>query len=137
MVFPEGVRGINKPFSQRYQLQRFGTGFMRLALQTRTPIVPVGIIGSEEQQPGLANLKRLGRLLGMPAFPLTLGFPWLGPLGILPLPVKYRIYFGEPLQFEDDPSDEESAIEEKVDRVKQAVSDLLGRGLRERAGIFT
>ena len=137
MVFPEGVRGINKPFSQRYQLQRFGTGFMRLALQTRTPIVPVGIIGSEEQQPGLANLKGLGRLLGMPAFPLTLGFPWLGPLGILPLPVKYRIYFGEPLQFEDDPSDEDSAIEAKVDRVKQAVSDLLGRGLREREGIFT
>ena len=137
MVFPEGVRGINKPFSQRYQLQRFGTGFMRLALQTRTPIVPVGIIGSEEQQPGLANLKGLGRLLGMPAFPLTLGFPWLGPLGILPLPVKYRIYFGEPLQFEDDPSDEDSAIEAKVDRVKQAVSELLGRGLRERAGIFT
>ena len=137
MVFPEGVRGINKPFSQRYQLQRFGTGFMRLALQTRTPIVPVGIVGSEEQQPGLANLKGLGRLLGMPAFPLTLGFPWLGPLGILPLPVKYRIYFGEPLHFEDDSSDEDSAIEAKVDRVKQAVSELLGRGLRERAGIFT
>ena len=137
MVFPEGVRGINKLFSQRYQLQRFGTGFMRLALQTRTPIVPVGIVGSEEQQPGLANLKGLGRLLGMPAFPLTLGFPWLGPLGILPLPVKYRIYFGAPLQFEGDPSDEDSAIEANVDRVKQAVSDLLERGLRERAGIFT
>jgi 1-acyl-sn-glycerol-3-phosphate acyltransferase len=136
-VFPEGVRGINKPFSQRYQLQRFGTGFMRLALQTRTPIVPVGIVGSEEQQPGLANLKRLGRLLGMPAFPLTLGFPWLGPLGILPLPVKYRIYFGAPLQFEGDASDEDSVIEANVDRVKQAVSDLLERGLRERAGVFT
>ena len=96
MVFPEGVRGMNKTFDQRYQLQRFGTGFMRLALETGAPIVPVGIVGSEEQQPGLANLRGLGRALGMPAFPITPTFPWLGPLGLLPLPVRYRIHFGEP-----------------------------------------
>jgi len=137
MVFPEGVRGINKPFPQRYQLQHFGTGFMRLALQTRAPIVPVAIIGSEEQQPGLVNLKGVGRLLGMPAFPITLGFPWLGPLGILPLPVKYRIYFGAPLHFEGEASDEDAVIEEKVEQVKRAVADLIERGLRERERVFT
>jgi 1-acyl-sn-glycerol-3-phosphate acyltransferase len=136
MVFPEGVRGINKPFSRRYQLQGFGLGFMRQALQTRSPVVPVGIVGSEEQQPGLANLEWLGRLLGMPAFPLTLGFPWLGPLGILPLPVKYRIYFGEPMVFEGDPSDEDAAVGERVKKVKAAIVRLLDRGRRERRGVF-
>ena len=136
MVFPEGVRGMNKPFSERYRLQRMGLGFMRLALETDTPIVPVGIVGSEEQQPGLTNLPRLGRLLGMPAFPITLGFPWLGPLGILPLPVKYHLYFGEPMRFEGTPTDEDASIEEKVDEVRRAISDLLERGRRERKGVF-
>jgi 1-acyl-sn-glycerol-3-phosphate acyltransferase len=135
-VFPEGVRGMNKLYSQRYRLQRFGMGFMRLALQTRTPIVPVGIVGSEEQQPGFANLTGIARLLGMPAFPITATFPWLGPLGLLPLPVKYRIHFGEPLTFEGDPTDEDSVIEEKVDRVKAAITLLLEQGRRERRGVF-
>jgi 1-acyl-sn-glycerol-3-phosphate acyltransferase len=136
MVFPEGVRGMNKPFSERYRLQRMGLGFMRLALETDTPIVPVGIVGSEEQQPGLANLPRLGRLFGMPAFPITLGFPWLGPLGILPLPVKYHLYFGEPMRFEGAPTDEDASIEEKVDEVRREISNLLERGRRERKGVF-
>ena len=137
MVFPEGVRGINKPFYKRYQLQRFGLGFMRLALETGTPIVPVGVVGSEEQQPGLANLEGLGRMLGMPAFPITIGFPWLGPLGLLPLPVKYRLYFGEPLLFEGDAHDDDRVIEARVEQVKQALSALLERGRRERTGICT
>lgn len=137
MVFPEGVRGINKPFYKRYQLQRFGLGFMRLALETGAPIVPVGVVGSEEQQPGLANLEGLGRMLGMPAFPITIGFPWLGPLGLLPLPVKYRLYFGEPLLFEGDAHDDDRVIEARVEQVKQALSALLERGRRERTGIFT
>ena len=135
-VFPEGVRGMNKLYSQRYRLQRFGTGFLRLALETRTPIVPVGIVGSEEQQPGLANLAGLGRLFGMPAFPITATFPWLGPLGLWPLPVKYRLHFGEPLRFEGDATDEDGVIEEKVDRVKSAIDELLARGRRERRGVF-
>ena len=90
----------------------FGQGFMRLALETETPIVPVALVGSEEQQPGIANLTRLGGLLGMPAFPITLGFPWLGPLGLLPLPVKYRFYFGEPLHFEGDHADDDASVED-------------------------
>jgi len=137
MVFPEGVRGMNKTFARRYELQRFGLGFMRLALDTQTPVVPVGIVGSEEQQPGLANLEGLGRALGMPAFPLTLGFPWLGPLGLLPLPVKYRIHFGAPLRFEGAGSEEDAVIQEKVDRVRDAIDALLAEGRAQREGVFT
>jgi len=98
MVFPEGQRGFVKTYKQRYQLQTFGLGFMRLALETDTPIVPIGIVGGEEQSPGLANIRSLGRLVGSPAFPITVTFPWLGPAGFIPLPVKYYIEFGEPLR---------------------------------------
>jgi 1-acyl-sn-glycerol-3-phosphate acyltransferase len=136
MVFPEGVRGMNKLYSQRYKLQRFGLGFMRLALETETPIVPVSLVGSEEQNPGIANLEGLGKLIGMPAFPITVGFPLLGPLGMLPLPVKYRFYFGEPLYFEGDPNDDDATIERKVEVVKSAITDGFERGLREREGVF-
>jgi 1-acyl-sn-glycerol-3-phosphate acyltransferase len=136
MVFPEGVRGINKTYRKRYRLQRMGQGFVRLALEAHAPIVPVGIVGSEEQQPGIANLAALGRLLGMPAFPITPTFPWLGPLGLLPLPVKYRLYFGERIDFEGDPTEEDAAIESRVGVVRRALEELLARGLRERRGIF-
>jgi 1-acyl-sn-glycerol-3-phosphate acyltransferase len=136
MVFPEGVRGMNKPYSERYRLQRFGLGFMRLALETRTPILPVGIVGSEEQQPGLANLEGLAHLLGMPALPITLTFPWLGPLGILPLPVKYRMHFGEPLVFEGSPAEEDAAVTRRVEVVEEAIARLIERGLCERKGVF-
>jgi len=135
-AFPEGVRGMNKLFRDRYQLQRFGLGFMRLALETRTPIVPIAIVGSEEQQPGFANLRGLAKLFGMPAFPVTLGFPWLGPLGMMPLPVKYRIHFGEPISFEGDPDEEDAAIQERVEVVKREITSMLERGVAERAGIF-
>jgi 1-acyl-sn-glycerol-3-phosphate acyltransferase len=136
MVFPEGVRGMNKLYKDRYRLQRFGLGFMRLALETDTPIVPVALVGSEEQNPGFANLRSLGRLFGMPAFPVTLGFPWLGPLGMLPLPVKYRFYFGEPMRFEGDPNDDDASIQDKVDRVRGAIEAMFERGLAERPGVF-
>jgi 1-acyl-sn-glycerol-3-phosphate acyltransferase len=136
MVFPEGVRGMNKPFRERYRLQRFGTGFVRLALETRTPIVPVGIVGSEEQQPGLYDVKPLAKLLGMPAFPITPTFPWLGPLGILPMPVKYRIEIGEPIHLEGDANEGDAAIEARVSRVRVAIDKLLEAGRRERKGVF-
>jgi len=137
MVFPEGVRGISKPWSKRYQLQRFGLGFMRLALETGTPIVPVGIVGSEEQAPGITTLEGLGRLLGTPAVPVTLTFPWLGPLGLVPLPAKYHIHFGRPLRFEGDPNEEDAVMERKVQVVKDAIADLIQTGLDERSGVFT
>jgi 1-acyl-sn-glycerol-3-phosphate acyltransferase len=137
MVFPEGVRGMNKTFDQRYKLQRFGLGFMRLALATNTPIMPVGIVGSEEQQPGIANLPGVAKLLGLPALPITAGLLAFGPLGMLPLPTRYRIHFGEPLHFEGDPDEEDASVSEKVERVKAAISGLLEQGVRERSGIFS
>ena len=136
VAFPEGVRGMNKLYRERYKLQRFGLGFMRLALETNTPIVPVGIVGSEEQQPGLANWSSLARLLGIPAFPLTPTFPWLGPLGLVPLPVRYHMLFGEPMSFEGDPNEDDAAIERRVAQVRGAIEALLQRGLSERRGVF-
>jgi 1-acyl-sn-glycerol-3-phosphate acyltransferase len=137
MVFPEGARGANKPFRKRYQLQRFGHGFMRLALETRAPIVPVGIVGSEEQQPGLANLESLGRSLSLPSFPITISSPWLGLFGpAFALPVKYHIYFGAPMDFGGDANEEDALVQQKVEAVKQAIDVLLARGRRERRGIF-
>jgi 1-acyl-sn-glycerol-3-phosphate acyltransferase len=137
MAFPEGARGANKPFHKRYQLQRFGLGFMRLALQTGVPIVPMGIVGSEEQQPGFANLEGVAERLGLPSLPITVTQPWLGPVGsAMALPVKYHIYFGDPLYFEGEAHDEDAAIEARVEVVKQAMLGLLDRGRRERTGIF-
>ena len=111
--------------------------FAQTALEAQTPIVPVAVVGSEEQNPGLANFERLGRLLGMPAFPITATFPLLGPLGMLPLPVKYNIYFGEPLHFQGSPTEEDAVLEEKVGVVRAAIEALFERGLRERRGVFS
>lgn len=136
LVFPEGVRGINKTFDKRYQLQEFGLGFMRLALETNTPIVPVAVIGAEEQAPTLYNLKPLAKLIGAPAFPITPTFPLLPVLGMLPYPVKYRIYFGEPLYFSGDPQDEDASVETKVEQVKEAIAKMLRIGLEKRKSWF-
>ena len=136
MVFPEGERGFVKPYTQRYQLQRFGLGFLRLALETDTPIVPVGIVGSEEQSPGLARSRFLGRLVGAPVAPITLTFPWLGLASFLPLPVKFRLHFGEPLRFDGDANDEDAVIEKKVDVVKDAIRAGIAEGLAARKGWF-
>lgn len=133
VVFPEGARGISKTFDHRYQLTDFGLGFMRLALETNTPIVPVGVVGAEEQYISVADVRPLAKLLGMPAFPLI---PQLFVGMLAPLPTKYRLYFGEPLRFEGDPDDDDSVIEEKVWVVRTAVQSLVNRGLRERKGIF-
>jgi 1-acyl-sn-glycerol-3-phosphate acyltransferase len=137
MAFPEGARGANKPFRKRYQLQRFGTGFMRLALESGCPIVPVGIVGAEEQQPGFANLEDFGRRFELPSFPITISQPWFGLLGsVFALPVKYHLYFGEPLHFDGDAWDRDTEIDEKIEVVRDAIRALLARGLRERKGIF-
>jgi 1-acyl-sn-glycerol-3-phosphate acyltransferase len=130
LVFPEGQRGINKLWPQRYQLQEFGLGFMRLALETRTPIVPIAVVGAEEQAPALMNLKPVAKLLGFPAFPVT-------PTGVpIPLPTKYRIYYGDPLHFTGRPDDEDSELDKKVRTVKAAIQSMLHHGLKERRGVF-
>jgi len=130
LVFPEGVRGLNKLWSQRYQLQEFGLGFMRLALETNTPVVPVGVVGAEEQAQAMVDLKPLAKLFGFPALPLTLtGVPF-------PLPTKYRLYFGEPMTFTGRPDDEDSELDKKVRSVKSAVQSLLNQGLKERQHVF-
>ena len=136
LVFPEGVNGISKLFTERYQLRDFGHGFMRLALQTKTPIVPIAVIGSEEQMPSLYNFKSIGKMLGLPAMPITPTFPFLGPLGGLPYPVKYRIYFGEPMLFTGDPDEEESETEKKVLTVRATIQSMIQRGLSERKHVF-
>ena len=94
------------------------------------------MVGSEEQAPGIANLQPLAKLLRMPAFPVTLTWPWLGPLGMVPLPVKYHIYFGEPMQFEGNPGDEDEVIAEKVELVKGRIATMLAEGLARRRSLF-
>jgi 1-acyl-sn-glycerol-3-phosphate acyltransferase len=130
LVFPEGVRGLNKPWRQRYQLQKFGPGFMRLALESSAPVVPCAVVGAEEQAPALLDLKRLARLLGMPAFPIT---PTLLPF---PLPARYHIRFGEPMRFTGSPDDDDAELERKVAEVEHAVAELVARGLAERTSVF-
>lgn len=133
IVFPEGVGGISKTFDQRYRLAEFGLGFLRLALETRTPIVPAAVIGAEEQYPSIADFKPLARLLKVPAFPVV---PQLFFGMVAPLPTKYRLYFGEPLYFGGDADDDDAAIEEKVWLVKSTVQAMINQGLQERKGVF-
>lgn len=134
LVFPEGVRGISKTFDQRYQLADFGLGFMRLALETNTPIVPVSVIGGEEQYVSLGNIETVAKVLRMPSFPILPQL--LLPFGVLPLPTRYRIEFGEPLAFTGDPDDDDAIIEEKVLTVRRTVQGMVNRGLKARKSVF-
>jgi 1-acyl-sn-glycerol-3-phosphate acyltransferase len=135
LVFPEGVRGSGKTYWHRYELQAFGTGFMRIALQTGTPIVPVAVVGAEETYPSVYNVAWLAKLLGIPYVPVTPFWPLLGPLGAIPLPVKVDLHFGEPMLFEGDPDGAEDQIEEMVERVRTAIQSMLDRGVEARAGL--
>lgn len=124
MVFPEGVRGTSKLYRNRRSLVRFGTGFMRLALQSGTPIVPVAIIGGGEAVPTVANIKVLGRLLGVPYLPITAyGVPW-------PLPVSIHYHFGEPMRFDGSGTESDTAIAAQVERVRQTIQALMDEGGR-------
>jgi 1-acyl-sn-glycerol-3-phosphate acyltransferase len=134
LVFPEGTRGLSKTFGQRYQLADFGLGFMRLALETDTPIVPLAIVGAEEQYISVGNVRPLAKLFRMPSFPIVPQL--LFPGGQLPLPTKYRLYFGEPLRFQGDPDDDDAVIEEKVWVVKATIQSMVNRGLKERKSPF-
>ncbi|NUR71817.1 MAG: acyltransferase family protein [Hamadaea sp.] len=133
-VFPEGFKGVGKPFRDRYKLQRFGRGgFVSAALRTGVPIIPAAIVGAEEIYPLIGNIKPLARVLGAPYFPVTPTFPWLGPLGLVPLPSKWLIEFGEPIPTEDlvDQADDPMVVFNLADQVRETVQEMI-HGLLER-----
>ncbi len=139
-VFPEGYKGIGKSYSDRYKLQRFGRGgFVSAALKTGVPIIPVSIVGSEEIHPVLGNAKTVARILNLPYFPLTPTFPWLGPLGLVPLPSKWYIEVGEPITtsgYAPDSLEDPMLVFELADRVRETIQGTLYRLLMQRGSIW-
>ncbi|KNB49991.1 lysophospholipid acyltransferase family protein [Streptomyces caatingaensis] len=139
-VMPEGFKGIGKPFSERYRLQRFGRGgFVSTALRAGAPIVPCSIVGAEEIYPMVGNSKTLARLLGLPYFPLTPTFPWLGPLGAVPLPTKWTIQFGEPVPTDGYPpeaADDPMLMFNLTDQVRETIQHTLYKLLVQRRSVF-
>ncbi len=139
-VWPEGYKGTGKSFSERYRLQRFGRGgFVSAALAAGVPIVPCSVVGSEEIYPMLGNARLLARLLGLPYFPITPTFPWLGPLGAVPLPSKWVIEFGEPIDthgFGEGAAEDPMLVFEITDQVRETIQHNLYRMLVRRRGIF-
>ncbi len=130
LVFPEGVPGIGKPYSQRYQLQEWRVGHVELAVRHGVPVVPVGVVGSEEQMPQVGRIP-LPRALGVPYLPIA--------LTPVPLPVRYHIHYGAPIRFDlrTDQADDPAVLTEAAAQVKAAVQDLLREGLAQRQGVFT
>jgi 1-acyl-sn-glycerol-3-phosphate acyltransferase len=138
-VFPEGYKGVGKHYSQRYKLQRFGrAGFVSVALRNRKPIIPAAIVGAEEIYPLLGNIKPLARLMGAPYFPITPTFPWLGPLGLVPLPSKWLIRFGEPIDTTPwaDQADDPAVVFNLADQVRETIQGMLEEMLKERPDPF-
>lgn len=136
LVFPEGARGSGKTWDHAYHLVDFGRGFMRLALQTNTPIVPVSVVGAEESIISIHNAKGLAKALGMPYFPVPALLPVLGPLAYLPLPTRFYVDFGERMYFEGPFDDEDEVIDQKVQQVKDRIQSMIDSGLRERSSVF-
>ena len=139
-VFPEGQKGIGKLFRNRYRLQRFGRGgFVKLCLRTRTPIIPVAIVGGEETNPVLARVEYLTKALGIPYLPVTPTFPLLGPAGLLPAPTKWKIFFGDPIDLEGyapASADDEILVGRLTERVRGAIQTMLDRAVAERRSIW-
>jgi 1-acyl-sn-glycerol-3-phosphate acyltransferase len=140
MVFPEGVKGAGKQYSERYRLQRFGRGgFVEIALRTGATIVPVAVVGSEEIYPKLAESRFLARLLGTPYFPITPTFPALGALGAVPLPSKWRIEFCEPLDlsaYGPEAAEDRAVVFELSERVRGTIQDQVLENLVKRGSAF-
>ncbi|MFI1361166.1 lysophospholipid acyltransferase family protein [Streptomyces sp. NPDC020898] len=139
-VMPEGFKGIGKPFSERYKLQRFGRGgFVSTALRQGAPIIPCSIVGAEEIYPMIGNAKTLARLLGFPYFPITPTFPWLGPLGGIPLPTKWTIQFGEPIRTDHYPpeaAEDPMLMFNLTDQVREQIQHTLYKLLVQRRSVF-
>lgn len=139
-VWPEGFKGVGKRYRDRYQLGRFGRGgFADVALRTESPIVPMAIVGAEEIYPQVGDVAWLARLLGLPYFPVTWQFPLLGPLGVVPLPTKWRIEFGEPIdagEYGPEAAEDRMRVFELTDRVRERVQAMVDRALAERESIF-
>ena len=139
-VFPEGVKGTGKPFGERYRLQRFGRGgFVEIALRASAPIVPVAVVGSEEIYPKLADVPALARVIGAPFFPVTPTFPWLGPLGVVPLPSKWRIEFCDPIDtahYGPEAANDRGLVLELTEQVRDTVQQAVYANLVRRGSAF-
>ncbi|MGY1500056.1 lysophospholipid acyltransferase family protein [Streptomyces sp. QTS52] len=139
-VMPEGFKGIGKPFSERYKLQRFGRGgFVSTALRQGAPIIPCSIVGAEEIYPMIGNAKTLARVLGFPYFPITPTFPLLGPLGAIPLPTKWTIQFGEPIRTDGYPpeaAEDPMLMFNLTDQVREQIQHTLYKLLVQRRSVF-
>jgi 1-acyl-sn-glycerol-3-phosphate acyltransferase len=139
-VFPEGVKGTGKPFSERYRLRRFGRGgFVEVALRAGAPIVPVAVVGSEEIYPKIGDVPPLARLIGAPFFPVTPTFPWLGPLGAVPLPSKWRIEFCDPIEtahYGPEAAGDRALVLELTERVRDVVQRALYANVVRRGPAF-
>jgi 1-acyl-sn-glycerol-3-phosphate acyltransferase len=139
-VWPEGFKGIGKPFHDRYKLQRFGRGgFVAAALRTGVPIVPLSVVGAEEIYPLVGNVPSLARLLGIPYVPITPFFPLLGPLGLVPLPSKWLLEFGEPIrtdEYDDGAADDPMLVFNVTDQVRETIQQSLYALLGERTSVW-
>jgi 1-acyl-sn-glycerol-3-phosphate acyltransferase len=139
-VWPEGFKGVGKPYRDRYKLQRFGRGgFVSAALRTGAPIIPCAIVGAEEIYPKIGDLKPLARLFGFPYFPVTPLFPWFGPFGMIPLPSKWYIEFCEPIRtdnFEPGAADDPMLVFNLTDQVRETIQQTLYRLLTQRRNVF-
>jgi len=139
-VFPEGIKGIGKLYSQRYQLQRFGRGgFIKLALKTRSPIIPFAVIGAEEIHPILWKSSLLAKPLGIPYIPITPTLPLLGPLGLIPFPTKWSIHFGEPIDLSEygkKTLDDELQIHKLSEMVRQRIQQMITDALKMRRSVL-
>ncbi len=134
LVFPEGMSGVRKRITQRYRVQRFYKGFVEAALRADAPIVPMAIVGSDDQAPILYDFQGLAKALGLPSFPITPTFPWLGPAGLLPYPVRYEIVYGEPLAFHErfgpEGAEDPQLVRYLANQVRREVQRLLDRNRR-------
>jgi 1-acyl-sn-glycerol-3-phosphate acyltransferase len=140
LVFPEGVKGTGKPWNERYRLRRFGRGgFVQVAIRSRAPIVPISVVGSEEIYPMLGEIPGVARLTGLPYFPYTPLFPWLGLLGVIPLPSKWRIQFHEPVRTDELPieaAEDQNVVMTVSDQVRDTIQEGLYANLKLRRGVF-